>query len=133
MSKPGKIVLIILSAAVALMICAWLLIDAVWSGAFNFLFPNEIAAYHSPDGEYTLVFEQMGDPGWPFGPADVRLTLKNCNDKMIGRVSAQVFNDGGNASEYNIASVSWNHDAVVVVLRAAEMEDKEVSIAYKKS
>ena len=133
MSKTGKIVLIILSAAVALMICVWLLIGAVWSGAFNFLFPNEIAAYRSPDGEYTLVFEQMGDPGWPFGPTDVRLTLKNCNGKTIGRVSTQVFNDGGNASEYNIASVSWNHDAVVVVLRASEMEDKEVFIAYKKS
>ena len=32
--------------------------------------------------------------------------------------------------EHNIAAVSWNDDAVTVLLRASEMEDKEVSIAY---
>ena len=133
MGKAVKVVLIIVSIAVALIIGAWLFIGAIWSGAFNFLLPNEIATYHSPDGEYSLVFEQMGDPAWPFGPADVRLTLKNRNGKMIERISTQVFNDGGNASEWNIASISWNNDAVVVVLRAAEMEDKEISIGYKKN
>ena len=133
MSKAVKVVFIIISIAVALIIGAWLFIGAIWSGAFNFLLPNEIATYHSPDGEYSLVFEQMGDPGWPFGPTDVRLTLKKHDGKIIDRVSTQVFNDGANASDYNIASVSWNDDSVVVVLRACEMEDKEVSIAYKKS
>ena len=133
MSKAVKVVLIIISIAVALIIGAWLFIGAIWSGAFNFLLPNEIATYHSPDGEYSLVFEQMGDPGWPFGPTDVRLTLKNHDGKIVERVSTQVFNDGANASEYNVASVSWNDDSVIVVLRACEMEDKEVSIAYKKS
>ena len=106
---------------------------AITDGALNFMFPNEIATYCSPDGEYSLVFEQMGDPAWPFGPADVRLTLKNNNGKTIECVSAQVFNDGGSADEYNIASISWNDDVVIVVLRACEMEDKEISIAYKKS
>ena len=130
MGKAVKVVLIIVSIAVALIIGAWLFIGAIWSGAFNFLLPNEIATYNSPDGEYSLVFEQMGDPGWPFGPTDVRLTLKNHDGKIIERVSTQVFNDGANASEYNIASISWNDDAVIIVLRASEMKDKEVSIAY---
>ena len=133
MNKAVKVVLIIVSIAVALIIGAWLFIGAVWSGVFNFSLPNEIATYHSPDGEYSLVFEQMGDPEWPFGPTDVRLTLKNHDGKIVERVSTQVFNDGGNASEYNVASVSWNDDSVIVVLRACEMEDKEVSIAYEKS
>ena len=133
MSKAGKIILIIFLIVVALIIGAWLFIGALWNGAFNFMLPEEIATYNSPDGEYSLVFEQMGDPGWPFGPTDVRLTLKNHDGKMIERVSTQVFNDGANASEYNIASISWNDDAVVVILRGAEMEDKEVSIAYNKS
>ena len=131
MSKIGKIVLIIVSVAVVFIIGAWLFIGAVWSGAFNFMLPNEIATYHSPDGEYSLVFEQMGDPAWPFGPTDVRLTLKNHDGKVIERVSTQVFNDGGNASEWNMAAISWNDDAVVVVLRGAEMKDREVSIAYR--
>ena len=133
MSKAGKIILIIFSIVVALIIGAWLFIGALWNGAFNFMLPEEIATYHSPDGEYSLVFEQMGSPGWPFGPTDVRLTLKNHDGKIIERVSTQVFNDGANASEYNIASISWNDDAVIIVLRASEMKDKEVSIAYNKS
>ena len=130
MGKTGKIILIILLAVVTLTIGMFLFIGALWSGVLNFLLPKEIATYHSPDGEYSLVFEQMGDPAWPFGPTDVRLTLKNKNGKIIERVSTQLNDDGTNASENNIASVSWNDDGVVVVLRASEMKDKEVSIAY---
>ena len=130
MTKAGKIVLTIVSVVIVLIISAWLFVGALWTGAFNFMFPEEIATYHSPNGEYSLVFEQMGDPAWPFGPADVRLTLKNHTGKIIERVSAQVFNDGGSASKDNIASISWSDDAVIIVLSACEMEDKEVSIAY---
>lgn len=127
-----KTVKIVLSITVAFIIGAYLLVGALWNGTLNFMLPNEIAAYRSPNGEYTLVFEQMGDPAWPFGPTDVRLTLKNHNGKIIERVSTQLFNDGVSADEYNIASVSWNDDGVIVVLRASEMKDKEVSIAYNK-
>ena len=109
---------------------AFLFVGALWNGTFNFSLPKEIATYPSPDGEYSLVFEQMGDPAWPFGPTDVRLTLKNNNGKIIERVSTQLNDDGTNASENNIASISWKSDEVVVVLRASEMKDKEVSIAY---
>ena len=132
MSKAGKIVLLILSISAALLIGAWLFIGALWTGAFNFMLPSEIATYSSPDREYSLVFEQMGDPAWPFGPADVRLTLKDHNSKIIERVATQVFNDGGCASEWNIKSISWNRDAVVVILQSAEAQDQEVLIPYKK-
>ena len=133
MNKAGKIILIILSIVVALIVGGYLLVVAFWNGTFNFMLPKEIATYHSPDAEYSLVFEQMGNPAWPFGPTDVRLTLKNCNGEIIERVSTQLSDDGANASEHNIASISWNDDAVIVVLRAAEMQDKEISIAYNKS
>ena len=132
MSKAGKTILIILSIAVVLVFGAFF-VGALWNGTFNFLLPKEITTYQSPDGEYSLVFEQMGDPAWPFGPTDVRLTLKNNNGKIIERVSTQLNDDGTNASENNIASISWNSDEVVVVLRASEMKDKKVSIAYNKS
>ena len=132
-SKAGKVILIVLSIVFAFIFGAFLFVGALWNGTFNFLPPKEIATYQSPDGEYSLVFEQMGDPAWPFGPTDVRLTLKNNNGKIIERVSTQLNDDGTNASENNIASISWNSDEVVVVLRASEMKDKEVSIAYNKS
>ena len=130
MSKAGKIVLLIVTIAVVFIIGTYLFIGALWSGALNFMLPKEIATYNSPDGEYSLVFEQMGDPAWPFGPTDVRLTLKDYKGKIIERVSTQVHNDGGCANESSIKSIFWNNDAVVVVLQGAEMEDKEVSIAY---
>ena len=110
MSKAGKTILIILSITVVLVFGAFLFVGALWNGTFNFLLPKEIATYQSPDGEYSLVFEQMGDPAWPFGPTDVRLTLKDNNGKIIERVSTQINDDGTNASKNNIASISWNDD-----------------------
>lgn len=126
------IVLIVLAIAIGLSVGALLFIGALWSGGFNFMLPQEVATYNSPDGEYSLVFEQMGDPAFPFGPTDVRLTLKKHDGKRIQRISTQLMDDGSNASEYNIASISWNDDAVIVVLRASEMKDKEISMAYNK-
>ena len=133
MRKIVRTVLIIAAAVMAFIIGASLLIGALWNGTFNFLHPKEIETYHSPNGEYRLVFEQMGDPQWPFGPTDVRLTLKNHDGKIIDRVSTQIIDDGANASEHNIESVSWNDDAVIVVLGASEMKNKEILIAYNKS
>ena len=132
MSKAIRIILLILSIIVVLIIGGYLLFVAFWNGTFNFMLPKEIATYNSPDGEYSLVFEQMGDPEWPFGATDVRLTLKNHNGKIIERVSTQLDDDGANASKHNIASISWKDDAVIVILRASEMNDKEVSISYNK-
>lgn len=132
MNKTLKTAWIVVSIAVAVIIGMYLLICAFWNGTFNFLHPTEIATYNSPDGKYALVFEQMGDPQWPFGPTEVRLTLKKSDGKVVERVTTQLQNDGANADEHSIASVSWNNDEVTVVLRAAEMKDKEVSIAYEE-
>lgn len=133
MAKAGRVILIILAVAVAFIFGLLLFVGALWNGTFNFLLPKEIATYQSLDGEYSLVFEQMGDPAWPFGPTDVRLTLKTNKGKIIERVSTQLNDGGTNASENNIASVSWNDDAVVIILRASEMKDKEVVISYNKN
>lgn len=133
MEKAGKIILIVFSVTVALLIGACIFFTALWNGAFSVVIPNEIATYNSPDGEYSLVFEQMGGPEWPFGPTEIRLTLKDHNGKIIERVSTKLNDDGANADEHNIASISWNDDAVIVILRASEMKDKEVSISYDNS
>ncbi|MBP3313482.1 MAG: hypothetical protein J6K84_02360 [Oscillospiraceae bacterium] len=133
MNKTAKIVLIVLSVAIVFLIGVCLFVGALWNGAFNLIQPKEIKTYHGPEGKYSLVFEQMGDPQWPFGPTDVRLTLKDHNGKIIERVSTQLFDDGANAGEHNIASISWDDDVVTVVLRASEMEDKKVSLGYHKN
>ena len=127
MNKTVKVILLMVSNAVA----------CIMGGcSFNFMSAEEvteISTYKSSDGEYLLVFEQIGEIAGPFGPADVRLTLINHTGEMIDRVSDRIHNDGGNAGKHNVVSVSWNHDAVVVILRGEEMQDKEVAIPYNKS
>ena len=38
---------------------------------------HEIADSTSKDGKYVLLFQQVGDPDWPFGHTHARLVLKN--------------------------------------------------------
>lgn len=133
MNKILKTALIISSIIVVFIMGACLLIGALFDGTFNFVCPKEIATYNSPDNEFFLIFEQMGEPQWPFGSTDIRLTLKNHDGKIMERVSTQLLDDGANASEHNIESVSWNDKAVTIVLKASEMEEKEITISYNKS
>lgn len=133
MNKIEKTILLILSIVVALIIVMYLLCVASWHGVFDRKEIKEISTYNSPDGAYSLIFEQIGSPAWPYGPANVRLTLKDHHGKMIDRVSTQIHDDGASASEYSVVSVSWNDEAVVVILRGSEMKDKEVVIPYKKN
>lgn len=128
MRKTWKKVLLIFLIAVGLIIGAFVLIAAYFRGAFTP--PKEIAIYNSPDGEYSLAFEDLCHYRGLFGPTEARLTLRNHGGKKIDWVSFWIFDDGASPHESNIASVSWNTDAVVVVITASEMEDMEVSIAY---
>ena len=43
---------------------------------------TDIASFDSPDGQYILVFQQVGEP-FSFGPADVRLILKAKNGAVL--------------------------------------------------
>ena len=95
-----------------------------WNGGFNASSPREIATYTSPDGEYTLIFEQLGDAVWPFGPADIRLTLKTGKGVYIDHINAKVYNDGGNAYPRNILSIQWGEDTVTVILDRGEQRDQ---------
>ena len=124
MKKWLKITLILLGILLAGAIAFVGLVRFWWNGGFNFLSPREIATFDSPDGKYTLVFEQLGSPAWPFGPADVRLTLKNSKGKYIDQISAQVYNDGTNAHPGNIKSIQWGEDTVTVILGRGEQRDQ---------
>ena len=93
---------------------------------------KDVASFESPDGGYRLVYQQLGAPDWPFGKTDVRLVLKDRNGKTQNRVDTFIQDDGAAASEWNVKSVEWTEDAVVVVLRASEMDDKTVELRYRK-
>ena len=126
-NKKFKTALIVILAVLAF---GFVLFALYWNGYFNRLFPKEVATVESPDGQYVLVYQQLGDPDWPYGATDVRLVLKDRNGKKLATVSLSIADDGSAASEQNIKSVEWKENEVVVVLQASEMADKEVVIRY---
>jgi hypothetical protein len=101
------------------------------NGAFNKFDVRDIETYESPDSNYTLIFQQLGDPEWPFGTTDVRLLLKDKNQKKIDSIDTSIQDDGANAYSGNIKSEEWRNDSVIIILQASEMEDKEVKIMFK--
>ena len=126
-NKKFKTALIVIIAVLA---CGGVLLVLYLNGVFNRFFPTEVATVESPDGQYVLVYQQLGDPDWPYGATDVRLVLKDRNGKKLATVSLSIADDGSAASEQNIKSVEWKENEVVVVLQASEMADKEVVIRY---
>lgn len=117
-----KVVSIVLAVILALIVFVGLF-DIWWNGGFNASSPREIATYTSPDGEYILVFEQVGSP-WFFGPADVQLTLRDSQGGCLDTFCTDVWNDGASASAWNIRSIQWDEDTVTVILNRGEQRDQ---------
>lgn len=127
--RKNKIVLIILSTLFVIVIAFIGAFVLWWNGAFNKFDVRDIVSYEE-DG-YTLTFQQLGEPQWPFGPTYVRLLLKDQQGKIIKKYDTSISDDGVDAGEHNVASVEWFDDKVVVVLQASEMEDREIIIPFK--
>ena len=124
MKKALIITLIILGIILVLVLALWGMVYLLWNGSFDSLYICEIATYESPDGQYILIFEQVGSPGWPFGPVDVRLTLRTSRGVYIDRISATVYNDGTNAHTGNIESIQWGETAITVILNRGEAHNQ---------
>ena len=127
--RKNKIVLIILSTLFVIVIAFIGAFVLWWNGAFNKFDVRDIVSYE--ENGYTLTFQQLGEPQWPFGPTDVRLLLKDQQGKIIKKHDTSISDDGVDAGEHNVASVEWFDDKVVVVLQASEMEDREIIIPFK--
>lgn len=127
--RKNKIVLIILSTLFVIVIAFIGTFVLWWNGAFDKFIVREIVSYE--ENGYTLIFQQLGDPQWPFGSTEVRLILKNQQGKIINKYDTSIQDDGTNAGERNIASVEWFEDRVIVILCASEMEDREIIISFE--
>lgn len=126
MRKNKTVLIISLSLLVILLIGT---ITLWWNGAFNKFDVRDIVSYEN--NGYTLTFQQLGDPQWPFGSTDVRLLLKNKQGKILNKYDTSIQDDVANAGEHNIESVEWFSDKVIVILRASEMKNKEMIISIK--
>lgn len=130
--KKTKIIIGVCAVIFGLILISIIMFSLYWNGAFNKLIVKDITTFESPDGNYYLVFQQLGDPEFPFGQTEVRLTLKNQNNEKLNSIDTAIQDDGANAREGNIKSVEWTNDSIIVILQASEMTDKEIVITYKK-
>ncbi len=127
-----KIITGTLAVVFGLIIISFILFSLWWNGAFTKVIVQDIASYDSPDGNYCLKYQQLGEPEWPFGKTDVRLTLYDRNNKKVNSIDTFIQADGCLAHEGNIKSIEWTNDSVLIILQASEMDDKEIEIFYQE-
>lgn len=130
--KKTKVVIAVCAVVLFLALASITMLTLFWNGAFDKAVITDITSCKSPDADYYLMFQQVGDPEWPFGKTDVRLTLKDLNNETLNSVDTYIQNDGANAGEGTIKSVEWTGTSVIVILQASEMTDKEIVISYHK-
>ena len=82
---------------------------------------TDIDASASPNGEYELLFQNVGEPDWPFGYSHARFVLKQ-GDKTITKYRFDVANDGGTLWADNW-DVSWEADCARVIISGEEQPD----------
>lgn len=82
---------------------------------------NNVDSSVSSDGKFELLFQQIGDPDFPFGYTHTRLVLKE-GSETIAKYSFDVANDGGNVSSKSW-QVTWRENCVEAVISGEEQND----------
>ena len=89
---------------------------------------NSVDSSTSQDGKYELLFQQIGEPDWPFGYTHARLGLK---DELgtIAKYSFDVRNDGASVHS-DSWQVIWKEDSVEVVISGKEQNDEQYILYF---
>lgn len=82
---------------------------------------HEVAYSTSEDGKYVLLFQQVGDPDWPFGHTHARLVLKD-DSGTIAKYFFDVANDGANVRS-DSWQVAWKENCIEAVISGEEQSD----------
>lgn len=88
--------------------------------------PETVAT--SENGEYEVLLQTLGSPGWPFGPQDGRVVLKR-GGKTVCKKKFTLHNDGKNMTDRNW-SVVWESAQVTVTLSGEEQADKVLKLEF---
>lgn len=91
---------------------------------------TNVSEYTNPVNNYTILFQAVGEPEWPFGRTKVKLTLLDNDKKKIKTFESYISDDGRNASEENI-NVQWFENHVEVTLSGSEQDDDNFKIYFK--
>ena len=89
---------------------------------------HDVASYTSPDEKYELLFQQAGDPDWPFGHTHARLVLKN-EAGTIAKHSFDIADDGANARS-DLCQVTWKAAQVEGVISGEEQNDNQYILFF---
>lgn len=87
-----------------------------------------VDASASPDGAYEILFQQVGDPEFPFGRTHARLVLRKGNRTVIKK-SIEIADDGTNASPNNW-DVRWEEASVEVMIYGDEQYDVQYTLNF---
>ena len=82
---------------------------------------HDVADSTSQDGKYVLLFQQVGEPDWPFGHTHARLVLKDESGTIV-KYSFDVLNDGGNVHP-DLWQVTWKENCVEAVISGEEQSN----------
>ena len=83
---------------------------------------TNVSEYTNPTNKYTILFQAVGEPEWPFGKTKVKITLLDDNKKEIESFTYHISDDGAMAREENI-DVKWFENYVEVTLSGSEQDD----------
>ena len=78
---------------------------------------------NSPDGKYTVTFQMVGSPDWPFGSTTVKITVEEIGSKKTLKVIDTSIDDDGVKLREDNWDVVWQDDSVKIILKGSEQED----------
>lgn len=102
--------------------------------ALSFLYVTRWRLYDvgtqvSPDGRYSVAFQEVGEPDWPFGYAHARATLYDGKEKLTS-LRVDVADDGGRFNAGNYA-VAWETDRVTITFSGSEQDDYQYVLSLE--
>jgi hypothetical protein len=125
MKKAIKIILIIVATIFAILgifISCWIFITKIKV--------TNVSEYTNQTNNYTVLFQAVGEPEWPFGRTKVKITLLDDNKKKIESFNCYISDDGAIAREENI-DVKWFENYVEVTISGSEQGDNIYKMYFK--
>lgn len=109
-----------------------LIISGIFIGWFKYVTDikvTDISKYTNPDNNYTVLFQAIGTPEWPFGKTNVKITLLDNKNKKVETVPTSINHDGASATEDNI-HVQWFEDFVEIILYGSNQDEEIFRIDF---
>ena len=129
LSVKKKTIISVVSISVLIFILIFILVfSATRYFIFSFIYSKnkltDVGTEISPDGKYSVLFQMVGQPDWPFGATTVKVTVTEVgSNKQLEVIDASINDDGATLRKSNW-TVVWQSDTVEITLKGSEQEDK---------